>query len=40
MDEHKATPEPEEEKDRANPGPELSLWNETQKRNPKAKAIS
>lgn len=40
MDEHKAAHEPGKEEDRANPGAELSLRNETQKRNTKAKAIS
>lgn len=40
MDEHEAAHEPGKEKDKANPGAGLSLRNETQKRNRKAKAIT
>lgn len=40
VDEHKAAHEPGKEKDRANPGAELNLSNETQRRNTKAKTIS
>lgn len=40
VDEHKAAHEPGKEKDRANPGAELNVRNETHRRNTKAKAIS
>lgn len=38
--EHKAAHEPGKEEERVNPGAELSLRNETQKRSTNAKAIS